>query len=208
MKNVLFIDRSKNCRFDVYKFTDMQYKLIFPVENQDVAFTTALKARLDSTEMLEAFEGAWDRRVAYGDVNGIHGTLFHGLDTKMEFYPTCQRENMGLARSQAPKPRQSYPGMKNVLVIDGAENTCYDIFALTPKQYAMVFVQPGQDIEFIGNVKRDLQMKAFEGVWDRFVHYDLVRGIHGTVFWELEFKKKFYPNKRRTDIVPVRPKKF
>ncbi len=208
MKNVLLVDSTKNCRFDIYEITDAQYALIFRNEDQDVEFASALEARLISTENLRVFDNAWNRRVAYADVKGIHGTLFHNLDTKMKYYPTRQREHMGLARSSETRHRQDYSGMKNVLVIDGAQNTCYDIYALTPEQYAIIFIEPGQDIEFIGNMKPDLQTRAFAGAWDRFMHYDLVKGIHGTVFWELEFKKKFYPNKRRTDIAPVDPQIF
>ena len=38
--------------------------------------------------------------------------------------------------------------MKNIQVIDGANNCSYDIFAVTDDEFKILFPDPGQDIEF------------------------------------------------------------
>jgi hypothetical protein len=42
-------------------------------------------------------------------------------------------------------------------------------------------------------------------MWARRVLKRDTRGIHGTLFYELEWKKKYYPNKRESDIHEVHP---
>jgi len=95
--------------------------------------------------------------------------------------------------------------VKNVQVIDGAANSEYAIFALTDEEFSVIFPDPGQDIEFIedvikrvGDKKLGLIMKP---VWDRRVSKAEVRGIHGTLFYERAFKKKFYPTKRESEML-------
>ncbi len=97
--------------------------------------------------------------------------------------------------------------MKNVQVIDGAINTTYSIYQFTDEQFLMIFPNFGQDIEFIEDVlerlsKNDIK-KAFEGVWDRWVPKPDVKGIHGTLFYELTVKKKFYPTKKDSEMILV-----
>ena len=41
--------------------------------------------------------------------------------------------------------------MKNIQVIDGADNCVYDIFAATDEEFSVIF-QAGQDIAFIDEV--------------------------------------------------------
>lgn len=41
--------------------------------------------------------------------------------------------------------------MKNIQVIDGADNRVYDIFAATDEEFGLIFPQ-GQDIAFIDEV--------------------------------------------------------
>jgi hypothetical protein len=98
--------------------------------------------------------------------------------------------------------------MKNVQVIDGGLNTTYSIYQFTDEQFAKVFPEPGQDIEFIEDVIERLGKKeankVFKGVWDRLIKKPDVQGIHGTLFYELTYKKKYYPTKKDCEmIVPV-----
>jgi hypothetical protein len=94
--------------------------------------------------------------------------------------------------------------MKNIQVIDGANNCSYDIFAVTDDEYKILFPDPGQDIEFIedaidraGECKLGAIMK---NVWARRIKKTDVNGIHGTIFYELLWKKRYYPNKKDDDI--------
>ncbi|MGJ4941489.1 hypothetical protein ACQR1W_13025 [Bradyrhizobium sp. HKCCYLS1011] len=94
--------------------------------------------------------------------------------------------------------------MKNIQVIDGADNCAYDVFAVTDEEFRVLFPVPGQDIEFIEDaIERvgDDQLGAMmRNVWARRLEKPHVIGIHGTVFYELLGKKKYYPHKRDDDI--------
>ena len=95
--------------------------------------------------------------------------------------------------------------MKNVQVIDGADNSTYSIFAFTDEEFAAVFPASGQDIEFIEDVIArigDAQTgKLLAPVWERLVDKPTGSGIHGTLFYELEFKKKYYPTKIDAEMI-------
>lgn len=89
--------------------------------------------------------------------------------------------------------------MKNIQVIDGALNAVYDIFSATDEEFALVFPD-GQDIAFIGEVlergsKKELDA-AFEHIWRRRIPKRDAVGIHGTLFYELDHKKPYYPTRR------------
>ncbi len=93
---------------------------------------------------------------------------------------------------------------KNIQVIDGATNCAYSIYPVDAADFAKVFPGPGQDVEFIddlidrlGEAEADRLLSA---MWGHRIEKPDVRGIHGTLFYELEFKKRFYPNKRETDF--------
>jgi hypothetical protein len=94
--------------------------------------------------------------------------------------------------------------MKNIQVIDGASNCSYDIFAMTEEEFWILFPDPGQDIEFIEDAidrtGNDELGQIMRNVWKRPVKKPDVTGIHGTLFYELLWKKKYYPNKRSDDI--------
>lgn len=96
--------------------------------------------------------------------------------------------------------------MKNIQVIDGAENCVYDIFAATDEEFNLIF-PAGQDVAFIDEVQKRLSAeqfeKAFEKIWERRQKKANVNGIHGTLFYELELKKKYY--KTRVDEEAVNP---
>jgi hypothetical protein len=89
--------------------------------------------------------------------------------------------------------------MKNVQVIDGALNAVYDIFAATDEEFALIFPD-GQDVAFIGEVRARGNIKeldeAFAHVWRRGIPKRDAMGIHGTLFYELDHKKQYYPTRR------------
>ena len=89
--------------------------------------------------------------------------------------------------------------LKNVLIIDGAENCIYDIFSFSEEQFAIIFTS-GTDVAFIDEVEannsEETINKAFAGVWNRRVPKREVVGIHGTIFYNLEKKKSYYPTRK------------
>lgn len=98
--------------------------------------------------------------------------------------------------------------MKNIQVIDGADNCVYDIFAATRDEFALIFPD-GQDIAFIGEVQQRCSQHgasaaldaAFRKIWQRRVPKSHVHGIHGTLFYGLDVKQPCYPTRRDEDAV-------
>jgi hypothetical protein len=96
--------------------------------------------------------------------------------------------------------------MKNVLIVDGADNCEYAIFAMTEAEFAVVFPGEGQNVEFIEDLADRIDeagcAKLFPPIWKREVKKPDVRGIHGTLFYQLAYKKKYYPTKNDREMVP------
>jgi len=94
--------------------------------------------------------------------------------------------------------------VKNIQVIDGATNCVYDVFAATEEEFAVIFPL-GQDIAFVDEVcgredQRTLD-EIFERIWKRRLPKAEAMGIHGTLFYELGFKKVFYPTRRDEEAI-------
>jgi hypothetical protein len=93
-KNVQIIDGATNCTYSIYAFTDEEFALLFPEEGQDVEFIEDAWKRLSKKQRKRVFAGAWTRPVRKSDAQGIHGTLFYGLDYKKEYYPSKRESDM------------------------------------------------------------------------------------------------------------------
>ncbi len=96
--------------------------------------------------------------------------------------------------------------MKNIQVIDGALNCTYPIFSATEEEFDVIFPN-GRDIEFdddlVLRVGERKVVEIFNEIWNRPVDKKYVNGIHGTLFFELSCKKKYYPTKRDDEMVVV-----
>lgn len=94
--------------------------------------------------------------------------------------------------------------MKNIQVVDGAVNCVYDVFAATDEEFAAIFPS-GQDVAFIDEVynsgSSEALDRAFKAIWQRRVPKPQVRGIHGTLFYELEAKKPYYPTRKDEEAI-------
>jgi hypothetical protein len=96
--------------------------------------------------------------------------------------------------------------MKNIQVIDGAINCAYDIYGATAEDFALIFPQPGQDIQFIEDlaIGHEAINRALIRLWNNRLDKKNVQGIHGTLFFDLEAKKTFYPDRQETDLTKNR----
>ncbi|MDB5807083.1 MAG: hypothetical protein JWN73_4405 [Betaproteobacteria bacterium] len=94
--------------------------------------------------------------------------------------------------------------MKNIQIIDGAQNCVYDIFAATDKQFLLLFPRD-TDIAFIDEIYAREDEKAVSAaltrMWTRPVRKSKAQGIHGILFYQLEEKKAYYPTRRDRDAV-------
>lgn len=93
---------------------------------------------------------------------------------------------------------------RNIQVIDPAENCTYDVFEISEEDFAMLFPEEGQDIEFSEDFF-ERAGGAAEPVWERLWTNRLekreVHGIHGTLFCGMESRRRFYPTKRESEMV-------
>lgn len=94
--------------------------------------------------------------------------------------------------------------MKNIQVIDGAENAVYDIFEATEEEFGLIFPE-GQDVAFIDEVmargpENELN-EAFTRIWQRRILKRNAMGIHGVLFYELDHKKQYYPTRHDEEAI-------
>lgn len=94
--------------------------------------------------------------------------------------------------------------MKNIQIIDGADNAAYDIFSATEEEFSLIFPD-GTDVAFIDEVYRSqpstILDAAFTEIWTRRVPKHLAVGIHGMLFYGCEHKKIYYPGRRDEEAV-------
>lgn len=97
--------------------------------------------------------------------------------------------------------------MKNIQVIDGAENCTFPVFQATDEEFAIIFPKPGQDIEFAEDLWKRIRKKqpqALNDLWERPILKTETNGIHGTLFYGFEAKRKYFPKtKRERDWDPL-----
>jgi hypothetical protein len=106
-------------------------------------------------------------------------------------------------------PQQKLSIMKNIQIIDGALNCTYSVYTATEEEFSLLFPADGQDIQFAEDIDWDKSVKnAFENIWNRPIDKKKINGIHGTIFYELSYKKDFYPNKKESDIADFDVKKY
>ena len=89
--------------------------------------------------------------------------------------------------------------LKNVMIVDGAKNCVFDIFAIEEEHFRRVFPGDGQNIEFaddfVARVGEDEALAVCSRLWKRPMKKSEVTGIHGILYYELDYKKQFYPQK-------------
>ena len=94
--------------------------------------------------------------------------------------------------------------MKNIMVIDGAENCVYDIFAAPDYDFALIFSE-GTDVAFIEDIERrpnaELVFEALKRTWSKRIPKREAVGIHGILFYQLYGKRKYYPTLRDEEAV-------
>jgi len=95
--------------------------------------------------------------------------------------------------------------MKSIQFIDSAQNCTYDVFAVTEDNFRLMFPAERQDIEFMGDfierVGEEVADRVCERVFAKKLEKESIAGIHGTLFYEQGYKKKFYPTKRASEMV-------
>lgn len=96
--------------------------------------------------------------------------------------------------------------MKNIQIIDGAENCTFSFFQSTEEEFKLIFPENNQDIQYFEDIKKANNMKeiqlALSKIWKRPIRKKDVNGVHGTLFYEMDGRKKYYTDKREDCIIP------
>jgi hypothetical protein len=96
--------------------------------------------------------------------------------------------------------------MKNIQVIDGALNCTFSIFQATEEEFALLFPEARQDIQYSedlpGLSNQEEVWAGLTRIWERPIRKQDAQGIHGTLFYQLERYKKYYRAKREDAIDP------
>src|SRR5262245_57255948 len=96
--------------------------------------------------------------------------------------------------------------MKNIQVIDGALNCTFSIFQATDEEFALLFPEAGQEIQFaedLANLPAQGEVSAaLNRIYERPIRKRDARGIHGTLFYGLDYYKRLYRQKREDGIDP------
>lgn len=91
--------------------------------------------------------------------------------------------------------------MKNIQVIDGADNADFSFFQATEDEFLSIFPKPGQDLEYAEAYERRVgDAKATEvlnEIWKRPIHKRDVVGVAGTLFYNWKSKVKYWPKSKR-----------
>lgn len=90
-------------------------------------------------------------------------------------------------------------------MIDTAENCNYDIYEISDCEFLKIFPEEGQDIEFIEDIQARFKLGDFDdfhqALWRKRLEKSEVNGIDGTLFYNLESRKKYYPTKRFSEAI-------
>jgi hypothetical protein len=92
MKNIQVIDGAQNCTHSIFQATDEEFDLLFPDAGQEVQFAEDFVSLPDQKDINAALARIWDRPIRKRDAQGIHGTLFYGLE-KMRLLYRQKRED-------------------------------------------------------------------------------------------------------------------
>jgi hypothetical protein len=91
--------------------------------------------------------------------------------------------------------------LKNIQIIDGADNATYSVFQVTDEEFKLIFPRRGQDLEIPEAVFRRLGYekaeKLFKPIWARPILKTDITGLHGTLFYNYYNKRHHLPRSKR-----------
>jgi hypothetical protein len=98
------------------------------------------------------------------------------------------------------EPAATMRFMRNILIVDGAENATFSVFQATEEEFRSIFPD-GQDMEliedFIERVGDNEATETLKHVWKRPILKRDASGIHGTLFYDNKSRRKHMPKSKR-----------
>lgn len=211
MRNVQVIDSAADCPFGVFQLDEAEFALLFPDPGQDIQYVEDLPANSPVQAVLARL---FDSRIRKREAMGIDGVLFRGLTRYKTYYrekredsiePSAinlwQRRLFGSA-NQWPPEQALAPidpaDCRYIQTIDGALNATHSIWQANNADFALIFPEPGQEVQFDVDLaalprRRDVGA-AFRRLWQHPVRKRDAMGIHGTIFYDpemLRYKRMF-----------------
>jgi hypothetical protein len=97
--------------------------------------------------------------------------------------------------------------MRNIQIIDEALNCTFSLFQATEEEFALLFPEPRQDIQYAEDLfqlpEQTEITAALNRIWERPIRKQDAHGIHGTIFYGLERYKEWYREKREEAVNPL-----
>jgi hypothetical protein len=91
--------------------------------------------------------------------------------------------------------------MRNVQIIDGANNATYSVFQATDEEFAAIFPD-GRDMELVEDLIRrlgdDEASRVLSALWGRPILKRDAVGLHGTLFYDND-RRQLPTSKREVD---------
>lgn len=91
--------------------------------------------------------------------------------------------------------------LKNIQIIDGALNATFSVFQATDEEFAAIFPADGQDMEvsedFYERVGQEQAWRVLEPIWERPILKRDAQGIHGTLYYNYEDRRRWLPATKR-----------
>ncbi|NGM52221.1 hypothetical protein G5B46_21645 [Caulobacter sp. 602-2] len=98
--------------------------------------------------------------------------------------------------------------MKVIQIIDGADNATFSLFLATEEQFAVIFPEPGQDIELVEDlfdrVGAPKAREVLEPIWEQPVLKREAPGLHGTLYYGWADRRRHLPASKREVDTPER----
>ena len=91
--------------------------------------------------------------------------------------------------------------LKNVQIIDRANNATFSLFQATEEEFAAIFPGEGQDMElvedFIERAGQERAGRILQAIWERPILKRDAQGIHGTLYYEYADRRRYLPASKR-----------
>jgi len=96
--------------------------------------------------------------------------------------------------------------VKNIQIVDGANNATFSIFQATAEEFFEIFPEDGQDIEladdFHARVGDEAASRILSPIWERPIYKGDAMGIHGTLYYNDVSRRDLPSSKRECDRNP------
>jgi Domain of unknown function (DUF4279) len=91
--------------------------------------------------------------------------------------------------------------LRNIQIIDGADNATFSIFQATNEEFRAIFSGLGQDMEisedFVNRVGEVRAAEILQAIWERPILKRDANGIDGTLYYNAERRRQYLPSSKR-----------